>query len=56
MDELTAALTKHRKRLGEIMSVLGRYGLADWADREGVAGGQACATFRGSRGHGAHSG
>ncbi len=38
MDELTAALTKHRKRLGEIMSVLRRYGLADWADREGVAG------------------
>jgi len=30
MDELTEALTKHRKRLGEIMAVLGRYGLADW--------------------------
>jgi ubiquinone biosynthesis protein len=38
MDELTAALAKHRKRLGEIMTVLRRYGLADWADRDGVAG------------------
>ena len=38
MDDLTAALTKHRKRLGEIMAVLGRYGLADWAERGGVAG------------------
>ncbi len=38
MDELTGALAKHRKRLGEIMSVLRRYGLADWADRDGIAG------------------
>jgi hypothetical protein len=38
MDELTEALAKHRKRLGEIMAVLGRYGLADWAERGGVAG------------------
>jgi ubiquinone biosynthesis protein len=38
MDELTAALAKHRKRLGEIMTVLRRYGLADWADRDGIAG------------------
>ena len=38
MDELTEALSKHRQRLGEIMTVLGRYGLADWADQQGVAG------------------
>jgi len=38
MDELTEVLAKHRKRLGEIMTVLGRYGLADWADQEGIAG------------------
>jgi ubiquinone biosynthesis protein len=38
MDELTEALAKHRKRLAQIMSVLGRYGLADWAGQEGVAG------------------
>jgi len=37
MDELTATFTKHHKRLNQILSVLGRYGLADWADRgEGV--------------------
>ena len=38
MDELTEALAKHRQRLGEIMTVLGRYGLADWADQQGIAG------------------
>ena len=39
MDELTASLAKHRKRLNQIAAVLGRYGFADWADRgAGVAG------------------
>ena len=38
MDELTGTLARHRQRLGEIMTVLARYGLADWADREGIAG------------------
>jgi ubiquinone biosynthesis protein len=38
MDELTEALAKHRKRLGEIIAVLGRYGLAGWADRGELAG------------------
>ncbi len=38
MDELTEVVAKHRKRLGEIMTVLGRYGLADWAGRDGIAG------------------
>ena len=38
MDDLTPTLTKHRARLNEIMGVLGRYGLAGWADRDPVAG------------------
>jgi ubiquinone biosynthesis protein len=38
MDELTEVFAKHRQRLGEIMTVLGRYGLADWADQQGIAG------------------
>ena len=38
MDELTEALAKHRKRLGEIMTILGRYGLAGWADRDEIGG------------------
>ena len=38
MDELTEVLAKHHQRLGEIMTVLGRYGLADWADQQGIAG------------------
>jgi ubiquinone biosynthesis protein len=36
MDDLTETLLKHRDRLNEIVSVLGRYGLAAWASREGT--------------------
>lgn len=39
MDELAASLVKHRKRLNEIVEVLGRYGFAQWVSRDsGLAG------------------
>jgi len=36
MDDLTETLLKHRDRLNEIVTVLGRYGLAAWASRDGT--------------------
>jgi len=46
MDELTATFTKHRKRLNQILAVLGRYGLADWADRgEGITAAKLAQRF-----------
>jgi predicted unusual protein kinase regulating ubiquinone biosynthesis (AarF/ABC1/UbiB family) len=33
MDQLAESFAKHRRRLKEIVDVLGRYGFADWANR-----------------------
>ena len=32
MDQLTATFARHRRRLDEIVNVLGRYGFAAWAE------------------------
>jgi ubiquinone biosynthesis protein len=33
VDQLTAAMAKHHRRINEIVRVLGRYGFAEWASR-----------------------